>query len=270
MPETKNYISKFQVPSGTVYDIKDAEARELISALGSPLEFQGSTTTALSDGATTNPIVINGENYTAVRGDVATYKPSGVDHEFEFVFNGTHWQEFGSTGSLRALAFKDSASGTVTPTGSVMVSTATTVNRASTVGTEEIDATHEKTYTPSGTIGGITVSLSSAGSTSTIKNPTAKTVATAVQAVAPGGTAPSNAVTYYSVQNETLSLYQLGYTTDDSIQTTNVTVKTGDASYSASTPTFTGEDVRLVTDDINVPDTFSASFYGNADSVTVS
>jgi hypothetical protein len=35
----------------------------------------------------------------------------------EYVFNGTKWQEFGSTGSLKSLAFKDNASGNYTPIG---------------------------------------------------------------------------------------------------------------------------------------------------------
>ena len=64
-----------------------------------------------------------------------------------------------------------------------------------------------------------------------MKNPTKVTVAKTVVAAAPGTTAPSNNITYYSVSGETLSLYQLGYTTGDSITTSDVTVKTGDASY---------------------------------------
>lgn len=37
----------------------------------------------------------------------------------EFVYNGSAWQEFGSTGSLGALAFKDSVQATYTPAGTV-------------------------------------------------------------------------------------------------------------------------------------------------------
>lgn len=80
------------------------------------------------------------------------------------------------------------------------------------------------TYTPAGTVSAPTISVDSAGSTDTF--------ATDVQTAAPGETAPANAITYYSVSNEVLSLYQIGYGTD--------TAKTGDASYSATAPTFTG------------------------------
>lgn len=111
----KKYLSKLTV-GGQQYDLKDAEARQSISDIQSSItgamHYIGTTTSILSDGATTNPIVIGGENVTAAAGDVAIYG------EMEYVFNGTKWQEFGSTGSLKALAFKDSATGDVTCAGS--------------------------------------------------------------------------------------------------------------------------------------------------------
>lgn len=55
----------------------------------------GITTTELSDGATTNPIQINGEDYTAVTGDVVVY---GNPLSGEYSFNGTSWDLIG-TGS---------------------------------------------------------------------------------------------------------------------------------------------------------------------------
>ena len=111
----KKYLSKLTV-GGQQYDLKDAEARQSISDIQSSItgamHYIGTTTSTLSDGATTNPIVIGGENVTAAAGDVAIYG------EMEYVFNGTKWQEFGSTGSLKALAFKDNATGDVTCAGS--------------------------------------------------------------------------------------------------------------------------------------------------------
>ena len=108
-------ISKISLPTGTVYAIKDEYAREQISALSGAMEFLGVTTTAITDGATTNPIMIAGESVTAKSGDVVIYGTR------EYVFSGADnkWHEFGSTGSLKALAFKDSASGTYQPAGSV-------------------------------------------------------------------------------------------------------------------------------------------------------
>ena len=49
----------------------------------------GVTTTAISDGSTTNPIAIGTMSVTAVDGNVAAY--DGVD----YIFNGTIWQEYG-------------------------------------------------------------------------------------------------------------------------------------------------------------------------------
>ena len=115
------YLSKLTLPvnvEGTVtnveYTIKDAEARELIEALGHALYWIGVTTDALTDGATTNPITVNGESVTAKLGGMASYSGS------EFVWNGSAWQELGKN-NFGALAFKSSASGSYTPAGTVNV-----------------------------------------------------------------------------------------------------------------------------------------------------
>ena len=130
MPETKKYLSKI-VKGGNTLWLKDAEARQsiqdILDNISSALHWKGNTTTALVDGATTNPIVIDGENYTAVAGDVVAVagSGSGAQADKEFAFNGTKWQEFGSTGSLGALAFKSSASGSYTPAGTNAASAVT-------------------------------------------------------------------------------------------------------------------------------------------------
>lgn len=51
-----------------------------------PKNWLGVTTTALTDGAETNPIMIDGEEVTATAGNVVQY---GSD---TFVFNGEIWQ----------------------------------------------------------------------------------------------------------------------------------------------------------------------------------
>lgn len=123
MPAT--YLSKLTLPtnvSGTItnveYTLKDAEARQMIQDLGNALYWAGVTTTALTDGATTNPIVVLGEDVTVHTGAVASY--DGL----EFVFNGTAWQAFGHA-NFGALAFKSSASGSYTPAGSVEITQGT-------------------------------------------------------------------------------------------------------------------------------------------------
>lgn len=281
-------ISHITLPSGTTYDIKDAYARQAISDLGNYSYYIGVTTTALTDGSTTNPIQVNGEAVTATTGGICTY-----DNK-EFIWNGSAWQEFGDFGALGAMAYADTASTSYTPSGSVSLTnsnvTATvtpassgdatytpagsisgasftgssttstgkftpsgsvSLTNSNTTATVAPAATGDATYTPAGSVGAPTISVASAGATSS--------AATGIAAAAPGQTAPSNAVTYYNVANETLSLYQIGYNTD--------TFKTGDASYEASAPSFTGTGVRLVTGNISVPS--SASFTGTEDDVSV-
>lgn len=117
------YLSKLTV-GGTQYDLKDAKAwsdiADIKSSITAAMHWLGYTTTALTDGATTNPIIIDEESVTAKAGDVVAVAGSGSGSaaDKEFVFNGTKWQEYGSTGSLKALAFKDSATGSVTAAGS--------------------------------------------------------------------------------------------------------------------------------------------------------
>ena len=348
-------LSKITLPSGTTYNLKDAYAREILETLSGYTRFLGVTTTALTDGATTNPITIGGSSVTAQSGDIATYGSE------EFIFNGTSWQAFGDLSGLGALAFKDTASGNFTPagtvskptftgsssnvtvtiannasgnytpagavtaptftgssstssgkftpSGSVTVSTNGTTNKTATVSSTTGTATYTPvgtvsqptfsgasmastgtftpsgsvalnntnktatvstttgtaTYTPAGTVSTPTITVTP--STKTIKNPTSQTVAKTVVAAAPGATAPANAVTYYNVNGETLSLYQLGYTTGDSITTADETVVNGITSATASQPTFTGTGARLVTGNISVPS--SATFTGEEGSVSV-
>ena len=307
-------ISKITLPSGTTYNIKDAEARSQIAALtgGDAVVFVGVSTTALSDGGSETPTV-GGDELTPATGQLFFYGTQ------EFIWGGdSKWHALGSLDSLGDLAYKDTASGTVTPTGtvsqptftgtstavtitatdnasgnyqpkgtvsqptfsgssltstgtftpsgSVSVSTNATTNKTATVSAAE---SGDATYTPAGSVAAPTISVSSAGATDTIHNPTKVTVAKTVVAAAPGATAPTNNLTYYSVSNETLSLYQLGYTTGDSITTSDVTVKTGDASYTASAPTFTGTGARLVTGNIAVPSSYTASFSGTEGNISV-
>lgn len=199
------YISQITLPSGTTYDIKDAWARTQIEAItgGSAIVFKGVTTTALTDGGNENPTVSGSQVTTKATGDLYFYNKE------QFIYGDDNkWHSLGpQLQTLGALAYKDNASGS---------------------------------YTPAGTISGGVVTMTTPGATTNINNPTSETVAKTVVAVAPGGSAPSNNLTYYNVTGENLSLYQLGYTTGDSITTSSVTVKTGDAEYESEAPTFTG------------------------------
>ena len=99
--------------NGTTYDLKDATARQAIADLESYSDYLGVTTTALTDGATTNPVTVNGESVTAKKGNIVNYGSK------EFIFNGTAWQEFGDMSAIGALGYEDTAEASYTPQGSV-------------------------------------------------------------------------------------------------------------------------------------------------------
>lgn len=65
-----------------------------ISIIDKAIIWRGVTTTEITDGSSTNPVVIDGESYTAKSGDMVTYDST------EFVFNGTVWQEFGAASTI--------------------------------------------------------------------------------------------------------------------------------------------------------------------------
>lgn len=264
-------ISTITLPSGTTYDIKDATARSQISALSGAMTYIGTTTTALTDGSTTNPIVIGGESVTAVAGNVAIYG------ENEFVFNGTKWQEFGSTGSLKALAFKDSATGNVsvtgTPTGTINVNAAsgsgTSYTPAGTIGV----GTGTANYTPSGTVGTPTITVTPSKSTKYVASS-----ATGGGSVTPGAAASCTLPTWTAtVANENLTI---GWTAGSFSANTPTAVTlpsfssaslvTGISSASSSQPSFSGDAVQLKFTGTEKKLAFSGNSLTSTGSVTVS
>lgn len=295
-------IAKVKLPSGTEYNFKDTAARESIAALESSIisslaggvSFIGETTTAIADGGTTNPITINNTSTQVLAGNLVVYGNK------EFLWNGSNWVEMGDLSVLGSLAYKSTASGsftpsgsistptftgasanvtisasdsasgnytpkgsvstpsfvgatntftgTFTPSGSITVTTNQTTNKTATVSS----ATGTATYTPAGSVSSPNISVATAGATS------------AFYQISGVGTLPAFSAT---VSNEVLTL---GWT-DGSLPTRNsVTVKVGDAAYSASVPTFTGTGVRLVTGNIAVPSSYTATFSGSSGSVSVS
>ena len=72
------------------------EDRELTAAdlgLTKIMNFLGTSTTAIAQDSTTNPITIDGASVTALKGDVALYGTK------EFVWEGSKWKELGDQGS---------------------------------------------------------------------------------------------------------------------------------------------------------------------------
>lgn len=116
-----NYMSKITLPvnvNGEIqnveFTIKDAEARQMITDLGNALYWIGVTTTALSEGATTNPISVGGQDVTAKLGGLASYEG------MEYAWNGSAWQGMGPS-NLGAFAYANTGSGAYTPSGTVAI-----------------------------------------------------------------------------------------------------------------------------------------------------
>ena len=297
MPE----ISKITLPTGNTYDIKDAQARADIESISGTLaggvSLIGETTTPLTDQATTpTTISINGSDHNVIKGNLVYYNKK------EFLWEGTKWIELGDLGALKALAYKDSASATYTPAGSVTaptftgtsssvtitstnnssgnyqpagtvsqpnftgssstfsgkftpegsvsVSVATSSNKTATVSKA---SSGTATYTPEGSVAAPTISVATAGSTTTVNS------------ITDVGSLP-NLTT--SVTNEILTIGWSAGTLPT--KGSDTTVKTSDATYSATAPAFTGTGARLVTGNISVPATYTASFTGTEDDVSVS
>lgn len=157
-------MSKAKLPSGNTYYFKDADVRvwigdgttsgaekrltdveTAVAALSNATHWLGVTTTSLSDGATTNPITIGGESVTAVSGDIVQV----YNTTMEFIFNGTAWQQLGaSVGTLKAFAYVDEGEATFTPSGTAGTSSQSvsfTGATGATVLTSSVTATVPKT-----------------------------------------------------------------------------------------------------------------------------
>lgn len=285
-------LSQITLPSGSVYDLKDAWAREKIEALSKATGWLGVTTTeGISDGVSwlengeIKPVLINGVSETPINGSIVQTRYTGQGSK-EFVLSvietgssitSATWQEFGDLSALGTLAFKNTASGSVAvPTSATFSGSQSTISSTGTVsvpasatftgnyvkltGTTVVPSTFSSSSTPSttstsatitevssgnnmqakGTVSTPTISLATAGSTTTIKNPTSKTVVTSVGVSDPAAADASGEKKYYEVSGETLILKKITAGTGASITTADVTVKTGDGSYSSSQPTFTG------------------------------
>ena len=89
-------ISSIKLPSGNIYDIKDAEAREQIQLLSASTSFVGISETAITDGSSTSSIVVGDKTVQASNGNIAIYGNK------EFIFDGSTWHEFGDLTTISA------------------------------------------------------------------------------------------------------------------------------------------------------------------------
>ena len=191
-------LCEITLPSGNTYQIQDAGAREMIAELLNFHDYLGVTTSAIVEDSTINPVMISGQEVTAVQGDVVTRDSDHV--EFVFSSVGT-WQPFGSLTGLGALAYKNSASGAFTPTGTVS------------------QPTFSGSCTPEGSVGNVALG------TKTVKE--LKTT----------GTLPSCTMPTYAVSNGRLTITDGSFNAGALPTGEDVTV--GDGTVTTQ-PTFTG------------------------------
>lgn len=219
-------LKTFTLPSGTTYNLVDQGARDLIAQIESGTGWLGITTTPLTDGATTNPIVVNGSSVTAEAGNICAYGQA------EFIFNGTVWQELGDMSMLGTLAFKDSASGNYTPYGNVSQPTFTGTQQTITVDTTPAGTVSQPTFT--GTQGNISASYTPVGTVSK-PNVDVTPTTTTVNSITAVGTLPELTMT---VANENLTFGWNAGTLPT--KSADQTVMTGASAELNAAPTFTG------------------------------
>lgn len=263
-------ISKITLPSGQSYDLKDATARSQIqniqTSITGAMHYVGTTTTALTDGSTTATITIDGDSMTLAAADAGAVAIYG---QKEYVWNGSKWQEFGSTGSLKALAFKDNASATYTPAGSVSQPTFTGTSMTST-----------GTYTPAG-------SISTTTKSTTNKTATVSVAASGTTTYQPGGIVSTPTITVTPSTTTVNSITAVGslpswtgVVADETLtigwsagtlptKGSDTTVVDGITSATSTQPDFTGTAVRLVTGNIAVPSAYTSTWTGTEDNISV-
>ena len=285
--ETDNATKEFLF-DGTKWHLLDALNTYGALASKNKVKYDKATSATYANTNSTKSINLSGTSstvaVTATANTNGNYQPAGtvsqptftgeagdvsVSGKVSFSGTGVHL----STGSFAlptTAALTNNAvtaSGDFTPHGSVSLTTTSTAPAIT--GTVSTNSSGN-TFQIKGSNAAPTISVKTAGSTNnTLKPVTAKSVVSALAAAAPGATAPANAITYYSVSDETLSLYQIGATKEDSVTLGSaVTVKTGDAVYQSTAPTFTGQYVKLTNGAFNLPT--GATFTGTEETVSTS
>lgn len=249
------YISYVKATDGSTYEIKDSWARQQIEAItgGDAVVFKGVSSTALTDGGNENPTV-GGTAITAkTTGDLYFYNKE------EFIYGDDNkWHSLGpQLQTLGNLAYKNNASATYTPAGTVSKSTFSgtaatitakgtpsgTVSKPSFTGTA---ATVTAKGTPAGTVSqpsfsGTSVTLKVSGTPNgsvTLPTPSVTNSTVAVKQVSGVGSLPTYTA---SVENETLmfTFTQGALPTTASVNVTTQTgVTLGAATFSGSATTF--------------------------------
>lgn len=244
------------MPSGNTYDLVDQGARDLIKELMNFREWLGVTTSEIEEGSTTNPVMIGTTEVTAEAGDVVS---RDSDHK-DFIFSSTGvWQNFGELTGLGALAFKDSASGLYTPTGTISAPTFTGTTMEST-----------GSYTPSGTISNpefTGASMTSTGSYTPSGSISEVAIGTtSVAAVKSVGTLATCTMPTFTVSNGNLTITDGSYVAGTLPESESVTVASGSVT---SQPTFTGTTETITVEGTTAGSVGALTFTGTTETITV-
>lgn len=257
------YIGKLYVDGTTYTHLTDGDTRSTVEIIDANATGGHKTVTASA-----GDLVFDGSDEYAYDGSTWSHLGTEGLGAFAFVDEGrvtVPTVSYGNptpntTSTAATVSIAENASGNLaisgtftqpTISGTASVTGTSSHNTSSQdyplTATTTIPSGKTKNYTPGGSVSAPTISLDSAGSTTTIKNPSSKTVVTGVTSSDPSATAVSGAMTYmvYTENEEKLSFKQIAVATGASISTSNVTVKTGDGSYVATAPTFTGTDVYM-------------------------
>ncbi len=154
------WIDKIFLPGATdpAY-FADYDARQEIKSLKDAVKggtvFCGVyTDTKMEDGGTV-PAQVTPAGATSARdakaGDLIINK-YGEDVSREFVHDGAAWRELGSTGALKALAYKDTASAAYQPAGSVSLDNVTAAGTIGLGGVTAAGSVSLDAVTPAGTV----------------------------------------------------------------------------------------------------------------------
>ena len=258
----KYTISQFTMPDGNIVELKDKVARQAISG---GTRFLGVTTTVLIDGSTTQVITIDTESFEAMNGDIVVYG----NKEFIWADSDAKWHELGDVSTLGSLAFKSSAVGAYTPSGTVsftgdyMTSTGN-FTPAGTVNFTGGAVNSTGSYTPAGTVSKPDIDVTPTSATIAEFN-TAGSVSAGTAAVLPTLSFTPDSVT----ENLTIAWTAGTTNTPTSVvlpTSKNTTVVTDVSAELHATPTFSGTAATL---EVSGTASGSAEFVGTAGAVSV-
>lgn len=148
-----------------------------MSGLTGGMHFKGTTTTAITDGATTKPIKINNADYTPEAGDVVLYNSA------EFLWTGTAWEILGDEGSYALKTNTETVIKTATLTKNTLPTLTIdekTIPNVTAVGTAP-KLTVTETTIPNVTSAGSAASFTVSGGTLTLTAGSAPTLGTAIK-----------------------------------------------------------------------------------------